>query len=111
METINWKHSSQVIVCLGININNLGNTQPAEKANCSNVYKYSGRGQELSKVIRVRYENGVLKPLSNVNLEEGKEYKVIVEEDIDELIKKYRSVLGKSPVEEFRELEEEAQTQ
>jgi len=65
----------------------------------------------LSKVIRVRYEKGVLKPLSNVNLEEGKEYKVIVEEDIDELIKKYRGVLGTSSIEEFRELEEEAQVQ
>ena len=65
----------------------------------------------MSKVIRVRYENGVLKPLNSVDLEEGKEYKVIVEEDIDELIKKYRGVLGKSSVEEFRELEEEAQTQ
>ncbi len=49
----------------------------------------------LSKVIRVRYEKGVLKPLRSVDLEEGKEYKVIVEEDIDELIKKYRGVLGK----------------
>ncbi len=65
----------------------------------------------MSKVIRVRYEDGVLKPLGNVDLEEGKEYKVIVEEDIDELIKKYRGGLGKSSVEEFRELEEEAQAQ
>ena len=65
----------------------------------------------MSKVIRVRYEKGVLKPLSSVNLEEGKEYKVIVEEDIDELIKKYKGVLGKSSVDEFLELEEEAQTQ
>jgi predicted DNA-binding antitoxin AbrB/MazE fold protein len=65
----------------------------------------------LSKVIRVKYEKGVLKPLSSVNLEEGKEYKVIVEEDIDELIKKYKGVLGKSSVDEFLELEEEAQTQ
>ena len=65
----------------------------------------------MSRVIRVRYEKGVLKPLSSVNLEEGREYKVIVEEDIDELIKKYRGVLGKSSAEEFRELEEEAQVQ
>ncbi len=34
-----------------------------------------------------------------------------MEEDIDELIKKYRGVLGKSSVEEFREFEEEAQVQ
>jgi len=68
-------------------------------------------GMELSKVIRVRYEKGVLKPLDSIDLEEGREYKVIVEEDIDELIKKYRGVLGKSSIEEFRELEEEAQAQ
>ncbi|MEB3861656.1 MAG: antitoxin family protein [Desulfurococcales archaeon] len=65
----------------------------------------------MSRVIRVRYEKGVLKPLDSINLEEGKEYKVIVEEDIDELIKKYRGVLGKSSIEELRELEEEAQAQ
>jgi len=65
----------------------------------------------LSRVIRVRYEDGVLKPLSSVNLEEGREYEVIVKEDIDELIKRYRGVLGKSSVEEFKELEEEAQAQ
>ena len=75
------------------------------------TYVVSRWGLGLSKVIRVRYEKGVLKPLSSVDLEEGKEYKVIVEEDIDELIKKYRGVLGKSSVEEFRELEEEAQAQ
>ena len=65
----------------------------------------------MSRAIRVKYENGVLKPLSNVDLEEGREYKVVVEEDIDELIKKYRGVLGKSSIEEFREFEEEAQSQ
>lgn len=65
----------------------------------------------MSRVIRVRYEKGVLKPLGSVNLEEGREYKVIVEEDIDELIRKYRGILGKSSVEEFLELEEEAQAQ
>ena len=65
----------------------------------------------MSKVIRVKYEDGVLKPLGNVDLEEGKEYKVVVEEDIDKLIKKYKGVLGKSSVEEFWELEEEAQAQ
>jgi len=62
-------------------------------------------------VIRVKYEKGLLKPLEPVELEEGKEYKVIIEEDIDELIKKYRGVLGKSSVEEFLELEEEAEIQ
>ena len=65
----------------------------------------------LSRVIRVRYEKGVLKPLDSIDLEEGKEYKVIVEENVDELIRKYRGVLGKSSIKEFRDLEEEAQAQ
>ncbi len=65
----------------------------------------------MSRIIRVKYENGVLKPLTSINLEEGKEYKVIVEEDIDELIKKYKGILGKSSIKEFQELEEEAQVQ
>jgi len=55
----------------------------------------------LFKVIRVKYEKGLLKPLEPVELEEGREYKVIVKEDIDELVKKYRGVLGKSSIEEF----------
>lgn len=62
-------------------------------------------------MIRVKYEKGLLKPLEPVELEEGREYKVVIEEDIDELVKKYRGVLGKSSVEEFLELEEEAQIQ
>jgi len=65
----------------------------------------------LSRVVRVRYENGVLKLLDKVDLREGREYKVVIEEDLDELIKRYRGVLGKSSSEEFRELEEEAQAQ
>ncbi len=65
----------------------------------------------MSKVIRVKYENSVLKPLTSVDLEEGKEYKVVIEEDIDELIKKYKGILGESSIEEFQELEEEAQVQ
>jgi len=65
----------------------------------------------LFKVIRVKYEKGLLKPLEPVELEEGREYKVIVKEDIDELVKKYRGVLGKSSIEEFLELEGEAQIQ
>jgi len=58
----------------------------------------------VSKVIRVRYEDGVLKPL-------GKEYKVVVEEDLDELIKEYRGIFGKSSIEELLEIEEEAHIQ
>ena len=50
----------------------------------------------MSKVIRVRYEDGVLKPLGSFVLEEGKECKIIVGEDIDELIRRYRRFSGNS---------------
>ncbi|MCE4608639.1 MAG: antitoxin family protein [Caldisphaeraceae archaeon] len=82
-----------------------------EKANCFDAYSNIRWSLGLSRIIRVKYENGVLKPLTSINLEEGKEYKVIVEEDIDELIKKYKGILGKSSIKEFQELEEEAQVQ
>ena len=42
----------------------------------------------LSRVVKVRYERGVLKPLGSIDLKEGREYKVVVEEDIGKLIKK-----------------------
>ncbi len=32
----------------------------------------------MAKVIRARYENGVLKPLEKLDLEEGKEVRVVV---------------------------------
>ena len=35
----------------------------------------------------------MLKLLGSLDLEEGKDHKIIVEEDIDEPIKKYRGVL------------------
>ncbi len=65
----------------------------------------------MSKVIRVKYERGVLKPLEPLDLREGRVYRVVIEDDVDELIRRYRGVLGRSSVEEFMELEEEAQTQ
>jgi len=67
--------------------------------------------KELPRIVRVRYEGGVLKILDEVELEEGKEYKIVIEENIDELIHKYKGSLGKSSIEEFKELEEESQIQ
>ena len=65
----------------------------------------------MPKVVRARYEKGALRPLDKVDLEEGREYKVVIEEDIDELVKRYKGSLGKSSIEEFEELVEEAQVQ
>ena len=61
------------------------------------------------KIVRARYENGVLKPVNRVDLEEGKEYIITIGEDPEKLIFRYRGCLGKSSKEEFEELAEEAQ--
>jgi len=65
----------------------------------------------MSKVIRVRYENGVLKPLEPLELEEGEEVLVTVRRDIRKILGKYRGVLGRSSIRELLEIEEEAHIQ
>ncbi len=65
----------------------------------------------MAKVIRVRYENGVLKPLEPLDLEEGEEVLVTVKRDIRRVLKKYRGILGKSSIKELLEIEEEAHVQ
>ncbi len=44
----------------------------------------------MSKVIRVRYEKGVLRPLEPLELREGEEVKVVLEEDIIEFARRIR---------------------
>ncbi len=55
----------------------------------------------MSKVIRVRYEKGVLKPLGSVDFEEGEELliKVVRTERKRRVLRKYRGVLGPAPKE------------
>ncbi len=55
----------------------------------------------MSRVIRVRYENGVLKPLDSVDFEEGEELlvKVVEIERRRRFLRKYRGVLGPAPKE------------
>ncbi len=65
----------------------------------------------MSKVIRVRYENGVLKPLEPLELEEGEEVLVTVKRDVRKVLRKYRGILGRSSIKELLEIEEEAHTQ
>ena len=65
----------------------------------------------MSKVIRVKYENGVLKPLEPLELEEGEEVLVTVKRDIRKILKKYPGILGKSSIKELLEIEKEAHTQ
>ena len=55
----------------------------------------------MSKVIRVRYEKGVLKPLDSVEFREGEELlvKVVEVEGRRRALRKYRGVLGPVPKE------------
>ena len=66
----------------------------------------------MPKIIRVRYERGVLKPLEPVNLEEGEERIAVlvpVGEKRRKILRKYRGILGKASEEEIEELLAEAE--
>ena len=66
----------------------------------------------MSKVIRVRYEQGVLKPLEPVELQEGEELVVFIcKHRVSEVLDKYVGLFGKASVEELKKYEEEAQAQ
>jgi len=62
----------------------------------------------LSKVIRVRYEGGVLKPLEPIELREGEEVRVRIEKDLRGRLKDLIGVLGESSEEELERYLEEA---
>jgi len=62
----------------------------------------------MSKVIRVRYENGVLKPLEPIELDEGEEVQVRIERNIRERLKDLIGILGRSSEEELERYLEEA---
>ena len=68
-------------------------------------------GIDLSRVIRARYEKGVLKLLEPVDLREGEEVIVRLETYEDRLrrLRKYRGILGKASKEEIEELLLEAE--
>ena len=62
----------------------------------------------MSRVIRVRYEGGVLKPLEPVELREGEEVRVRIEEDLRERLKDLIGVLGESSEKALERYLEEA---
>ncbi len=62
----------------------------------------------MSRVIRVRYERGVLKPLEPIELREGEEVKVRIEKNLKERLKDLIGVLGESSEEELERYLEEA---
>lgn len=55
----------------------------------------------MSKVVRVRYERGVLKPLEPVELREGEEVRVRIEKNLRERLKDLIGVLGESSEKEL----------
>ncbi len=67
----------------------------------------------MPKAIRVKYENGILKPLEPVELHEGEEVIVVFirKRRVREVLDKYVGLFGKASVEELKEYEEEAQAQ
>ncbi len=62
----------------------------------------------MFKAIRVRYENGVLKPLEPVELKEGEEVQVRIERSLRERLKDLIGILGRSNEEELERYLEEA---
>ena len=62
----------------------------------------------MSKVIRVRYEKGVLRPLEPLDLREGEEVKIRIERSIREKLKDLIGALGESSEEELERYLEEA---
>jgi len=65
----------------------------------------------VSRVVRARYERGVLKLFDEVDLEEGEEVVVSIRRDIRRVLRKYKGALGKASLEELLRLEEEAHAQ
>jgi len=64
----------------------------------------------MSKVVRAKYENGVLKPLESLELEEGEVVRVRIERSLREKLKDIIGILGRSDDEELERYLEEAWT-
>jgi len=64
----------------------------------------------MSRVVRARYENGVLKPLEPLDLREGEVVRVRIDRSLREKLKNIIGVLGKSDDEELERYLEETWT-
>ncbi len=63
------------------------------------------------RVIRARYEKGVLRPLDRVDFKEGDVLVIFVRKRrVKEVLDKYEGMLGEADVKELGAFEEEAQT-
>ncbi len=65
----------------------------------------------MSRVVRVKYEKGVLRPLEPVDLREGEEVRIKIERSVRERLEDLVGILGESSEEEFERYLEEAQAQ
>jgi predicted DNA-binding antitoxin AbrB/MazE fold protein len=65
----------------------------------------------MSRVVRARYEKGVLRLLDKVDLEEGEEVVISIRRDVRSILRKYKGALGKASLEKLLRLEEEAHVQ
>jgi len=63
------------------------------------------------RVVRARYEKGVLRLLDEVDLEEGEEVVISIRRNVRSVLRKYKGALGKASLEELLRLEEEAHAQ
>ncbi|WP_131160077.1 antitoxin family protein [Aeropyrum pernix] len=65
----------------------------------------------MSKIVRARYEKGVLKPLEEIGLREGEEVLIKIErlEERERIIEEYKGFMGDISEEELEELIEEAE--
>jgi len=62
----------------------------------------------MTKSIKARYENGVLKPLDTLELKEGEEVRVRIERNIRDRLKDIIGILGRSDEKELEKYLEEA---
>jgi len=77
----------------------------------ADISSKSNRVSKVSRLVKARYEKGVLKLLEPVQLREGEEVYVRLEtyEDRVKRLRKYRGILGKAGKEEIEELLLEAE--
>ncbi len=61
----------------------------------------------MARIICAKYENGVLKPLEKLDLEEGEEVIVRIEKSVREKLRDLIGVLGESNDEELKRYLEE----
>ncbi|WP_456327098.1 antitoxin family protein [Archaeoglobus sp.] len=57
----------------------------------------------MGKVIEVVYENGVFKPLKEVNLKEGEKLRIEIKESLVDKLRKYRMKVDTDILQEFLE--------